>query len=189
MQKEVEQWPVLLELACLLPHTHLHLLLVSPDVPQAWHCRSALFASPNETSCSGTECNCAHALHDAVSVRHADEASILLYVYLESLLEIYCPSAADVMTSAKINIPWSWCKMTSRNCVIPCAASGWKKQRARQHAPDILPWGVQQRNGCGAAATIWSSPFGLRAKCRHATDAELNNDLCMMAAAIPKLPC
>lgn len=70
MQKEVEQWPVLLELACLLPHLHLHLLLVSPDVPQAWHCRSALFASPNLTSCSGTDCSCAHAGHGAEPVRH-----------------------------------------------------------------------------------------------------------------------
>ena len=69
VQKEIEQWPVLLELACLLPHLHLHLLLVSPDVPQAWHGRSVLFLCPSEYACGDPDCSCAHAQCHAEQVR------------------------------------------------------------------------------------------------------------------------
>ncbi|BDA46696.1 probable zinc finger MYND domain-containing protein 15 at N-terminal half [Coccomyxa sp. Obi] len=64
VQKEIDQWPVLLELACLLPQVHLHLLLVSPEVPHRWHKRSAVYVSPDKTACGDPECSCAFAQRD-----------------------------------------------------------------------------------------------------------------------------
>ncbi|CAL8471312.1 g10854 [Coccomyxa elongata] len=64
VQKEIDQWPVLLELACLLPQVHLHLLLVSPEVPHSWHKRSTVYASPDKTACGDPECSCAFAQRD-----------------------------------------------------------------------------------------------------------------------------
>lgn len=58
---ELDQWPVLLELACLLPTLHIHLYLISPWVPDSLDRRSALFASPQATRCGAASCTCGAA--------------------------------------------------------------------------------------------------------------------------------
>ena len=54
-QREVDQWPVFLELSALLPGTRLHLILLGPDVPHAWDGTSARFAAPAAPRGSGTQ--------------------------------------------------------------------------------------------------------------------------------------
>ncbi|CAK0785799.1 hypothetical protein CVIRNUC_009010 [Coccomyxa viridis] len=46
VHKEVLQWPLLLELSCLLPSLHLHIVMVSPSLPDNLH-RHASWASPD----------------------------------------------------------------------------------------------------------------------------------------------
>ncbi|KAK9806175.1 hypothetical protein WJX72_004469 [[Myrmecia] bisecta] len=48
VQREVDQWPILLELSALLPDIHLHLALVSPDVPKRLHAASEVFCAPRQ---------------------------------------------------------------------------------------------------------------------------------------------
>lgn len=65
VQKELDQWPVLLELACLLPSLHVHLVLVSPEVPSNMAGRSAGFPAPHAARCGNGSCSCSHALGPA----------------------------------------------------------------------------------------------------------------------------
>ena len=60
-QQELDQWPVLLELACLLPDLAMHIILVSPWVPQRLDGQSALFAGPGLPRCRASGCSCEHA--------------------------------------------------------------------------------------------------------------------------------
>ena len=59
-----------LELACLLPQVHMHLLLVSPEVPHSWHRRSTVYASPDKTACGDPECSCAFAEQGIMKASH-----------------------------------------------------------------------------------------------------------------------
>lgn len=59
-QKELDQWPLLLELGCLLPPTaQIELHLVGPDVPPETHGRSIRVATPAAGPCGRPGCSCA----------------------------------------------------------------------------------------------------------------------------------
>eukprot|EP00887_Chlorella_sp_A99_P001168 scaffold14.g1168.t1 len=58
-QRELDQWPALLELGCLLPHLDIRLHLVGPDVPPWAHTRSVTVGSPSAArTCGRHGCSC-----------------------------------------------------------------------------------------------------------------------------------
>ena len=74
-QKELDQWPLLLELGCLLPRQlRIDLGLIGPDVPAAAHGRSLHVAAPAARPCSAPGCSCA-AVYAAAAGDHAAEAA------------------------------------------------------------------------------------------------------------------
>lgn len=61
-QRELDQWPLLLELGCLLPRQlHIDLHLIGPDVPAAAHGRSLHVGAPAAGPCGRSGCSCAVA--------------------------------------------------------------------------------------------------------------------------------
>ena len=61
-QREVDQWPLLLELGCLLPRPlHIELHLIGPEVPAAMHGRSLHVAAPAAAPCGRPGCSCVEA--------------------------------------------------------------------------------------------------------------------------------
>lgn len=58
-QRELDQWPLLLELGCLLPpQQHVSLHLIGPDVPSTWHGRSLRVAGASAATCGAPGCTC-----------------------------------------------------------------------------------------------------------------------------------
>lgn len=60
-QLELDQWPALLELGCLLPEMDIQLVLVGPDVPIWAHSHSLRVPSPAASACGRHGCACATA--------------------------------------------------------------------------------------------------------------------------------
>lgn len=61
-QRELDQWPLLLELGCLLPRQlHIDLHLIGPDVPAAAHGSSLHVGAPAAGLCGRAGCSCAVA--------------------------------------------------------------------------------------------------------------------------------
>ena len=50
VHKEALQWPLLLELCCLLPSLHLHVVMVSPSLPDGLH-RHASWVGLHNIAC------------------------------------------------------------------------------------------------------------------------------------------
>ncbi len=74
-QKELDQWPLLLELGCLLPRQLcIDLHLIGPDVPATAHGRSLHVAGPGAGPCGAPGSSCAVAYAAAASY-HATEAA------------------------------------------------------------------------------------------------------------------
>jgi hypothetical protein len=71
-QKELDQWPLLLELGCLMtPQEGIQLHLIGPDVPAWAHGRSLRVAAPAAAACGRPGCSCAHQPVAAVAVAAA----------------------------------------------------------------------------------------------------------------------
>ena len=70
VDKEVRQWPALLELGALLPCTHLQLVLVSPELPQELSGQQFEFASPQQQTCGSLKCSCARSLLPSTTSAH-----------------------------------------------------------------------------------------------------------------------
>lgn len=60
-QKEVQQWPLFLELGCLHPALRLHLHFVGPEVPLSADGLSLEVPSPVGRSCGAAGCSCQRA--------------------------------------------------------------------------------------------------------------------------------
>ena len=108
VDKEIRQWPIWLELACLLPHTHLHLVMVSPNVPE--HLSGKGF----DLTVAATKC---HATSDSGYTKHATS----------STREAAC--AHSPQASSKPQVTQDRSDPTSG--MIPGRASGaWRSGRA-----------------------------------------------------------